>query len=63
MTRRPSPTSSRSSWPTSPALDQEERKLLIESLVEKVEIGKNKRVTASLQPPFAFGFLSPELAP
>ncbi len=46
-----------------PGLDQGERKLLIESLVEQVEIGQKKRVTASLQPPFAFGFFSPELAP
>jgi hypothetical protein len=46
-----------------PDLDQGERKLLIESLVEEVEIGQKKRVTASLRPPFAFGFMSPELAP
>jgi site-specific DNA recombinase len=46
-----------------PGLDQGERKLLVESLVEQVEIGKNKRVAASLRPPFAFGFMSPELAP
>ena len=46
-----------------PSLDQGERKLLIESLVEGVEIGQKKRVTASLRPPFAFGFMSPELAP
>jgi site-specific DNA recombinase len=46
-----------------PGLDQGERKLLVESLVEQVEIGQKKRVTAVLRPPFAFGFLSPELAP
>jgi len=46
-----------------PSLDQGERKLLTESLVEQVEIGKKKRVTAVLRPPFAFGFLSPDLAP
>jgi hypothetical protein len=46
-----------------PGLDQGEQKLLVESLVEQVEIGKNKRVAASLRPPFAFGFMSPDLAP
>ncbi|HET6487944.1 MAG TPA: hypothetical protein VFH83_16070, partial [Spirochaetia bacterium] len=46
-----------------PGLDQGERKLLVESLVEGVEIGRNKRVAASLRPPFAFGFFSPDLAP
>ena len=46
-----------------PSLDQGERNLLIESLIEQVEIGQNKRVTASLRPPFAFGFVSPDLAP
>ena len=46
-----------------PGLDQGERKLLVESLVEEVEIGKSKGVAASLRPPFAFGFLSPDLAP
>jgi hypothetical protein len=46
-----------------PGLDQGERKLLVESLVEGVEIGKNKRVAACLRPPFAFGFFSPDLAP
>ena len=46
-----------------PREDQGERKLLVESLVEVVEIGKNKRVAASLRPPFGFGLLSPDLAP
>jgi hypothetical protein len=46
-----------------PILDQGERKLLVESLVDQVEIGQKKRVAASLRPPFAFGLLSPELAP
>ena len=36
----------------------------MDSLIERVEIGQNKRVTASLQPPLSsFGFLSPSLAP
>ena len=46
-----------------PDLDQGGRKLLVESLVEGVEIGKNKRVAASLRPPFGLGFISPDLAP
>jgi hypothetical protein len=46
-----------------PGLDQGERRLLFESLIEQVEIGQKKRVTASLRPPFAFGFVSPDLAP
>ena len=46
-----------------PGLDQGERKLLVESLVEAVEIGQNKRVAATLQPPSALGSLTPELAP
>jgi hypothetical protein len=46
-----------------PSLDYGERKLLIESLIERVEIGQKKRVTALLRPPFAFGSFSPELAP
>jgi hypothetical protein len=40
-----------------------ERKHLIDFLFEQVEIGQKKRVAASLRPPFAFGFFSPELAP
>jgi len=47
-----------------PSLEDGEKKLLIDSLVEAVEIRKNKRVTAALRPPFAsFGYLSPALAP
>ncbi len=46
-----------------PELDQGERKLWIDPLVEWVEVGQNKRVTACLRPPLDFGFLSPELAP
>jgi hypothetical protein len=41
-------------------LDNGERKLLVESLVKKVEIGSNKTAAVMLQPPF--GFLSPTLA-
>jgi len=44
-------------------LENGERKLLVDSLIERVEIGKNKRVTAVLRPPFAFGYLSPVIAP
>jgi site-specific DNA recombinase len=44
-------------------LDSGERKLLIESLVNKVKIGGNKKVTFTLQPPLkSLGFLSPSLA-
>jgi len=44
-------------------LDFGERKLLIESLVNKVAIGKNKKVVVELQPPLrSLGFLSPSLA-
>ena len=44
-------------------LDFGERKLLIESLVNKVAIGTNKKVTVTLQPPLqSLGFLSPSLA-
>ncbi len=44
-------------------LDFGERKLLIESLVNKVAIGKNKKVVVELQPPLHYlGFLSPSLA-
>ena len=44
-------------------LDFGERKLLIESLVNKAEIGTNKKVTVTLQPPLhSLGFLSPSLA-
>jgi hypothetical protein len=41
-------------------LDNGERKLPVESLVKKVEIGSNKMASVTLQPPF--GFLSPTLA-
>ena len=44
-----------------PQLQAGERKLLINSLIERVKIGKNKRVTATLRPPFASGVLSPSL--
>ena len=44
-------------------LDFGERKLLIESLVQKVVIGKNKKVTVTLQPPLrSLGFNTPSLA-
>jgi hypothetical protein len=44
-------------------LDFGERKLLIGSLVNKVVIGTNKKVTVALQPPLhSLGFLSPSLA-
>jgi hypothetical protein len=40
-----------------------ERKLLMESLVQGVVIGENKKVTVSLQPPLhSLGFLTPTLA-
>ena len=49
---------------TFPELDPGERNLLIESLINRVEIGRNKRVILILTPPFkSFGFLSPQLAP
>jgi hypothetical protein len=38
--------------------------MLVDSLIRSVHIGQNKRVTATLRPPFAsFGYLSPSLAP
>ena len=44
-------------------LDFGERKLLIESLVQKVVIYKNKKVTVTLQPPLhSLGFNTPSLA-
>jgi len=47
-----------------PQLEAGERKLLVDVLIERVEIGQNKRVTALLRPPLAsFGYLSPSLAP
>jgi hypothetical protein len=46
-----------------PCLDQGRRKLLIESLVMGAKISKNKRGAPSLRPPFAFGFMCPDLAP
>lgn len=46
-----------------PQLQAGERKLLIDSLVEQVEIGKNKRVILTMRSPFVFGSLSPSLAP
>ena len=46
-----------------PDMDFGERKLLIESLVQKVVIGKNKKVTVTLQPPLhSLGFDTPSLA-
>lgn len=46
-----------------PRLQAGERKLLVETLIERVEIGK-KRVVALLRPPLAcIGYLSPSLAP
>jgi hypothetical protein len=47
---------------TFPELDQGEKNLWLELLVEYVEVAENKRVAASLRPPFAFGFMSPDLA-
>jgi len=38
-----------------------ERKLLMESLVQEVVIGENKKVTLALRPPL-FGFVTPTLA-
>jgi hypothetical protein len=38
-----------------------ERKLLMESLVHKVVVGKNKKVTPSLGPPL-LGYIIPSLA-
>ena len=47
-----------------PQLQAGERKLLVDALIERVEIGQNKRVVASLRPPLAsFGYFSPSLAP
>lgn len=44
-------------------LDFGERKLLVESLVNKVVIGINKKVPVTLQPPLrSLGYLSPSLA-
>jgi len=45
-----------------PRLQAGERKLLVEALIERVEIGK-KRVVALLRPPLTFGYFSPSLAP
>jgi site-specific DNA recombinase len=47
-----------------PQLQAGERKLLVDALIERAEIGKNKKVVASLRPPLVcFGYLSPSLAP
>ncbi len=47
-----------------PQLQAGERKLLVDALIERVEIGQNKRVIAALRPPLpSFGYLSPVLAP
>ena len=47
-----------------PLLRAGERKLLVDALIERVEIGQNNRVTAALRPPLAsFGFFSLSLAP
>ena len=44
-------------------LDFGERKLLIESLVQNVVIGKNKKVTVTLQPPLnSLGFNTPHIS-
>jgi len=44
-------------------LDFGERKLLMDSLIDRVIINKNKKVTVTLQPPLhSLGFLSPSLA-
>ncbi len=46
-----------------PQLQPGERKLLVDALIERVEIGPNKRVVAALRPPSCFGYFSPSLAP
>jgi len=46
-----------------PQLQAGERKLLIDDLIERVEIGQNKRVILTMRSPFAFGYFSPSLAP
>jgi hypothetical protein len=47
-----------------PQLQAGERKLLVDALIAQVEIGKNKRVTGVLRPPFcSFGYLSARVAP
>jgi hypothetical protein len=46
-----------------PHLQAGERKMLIDSLIERVKIGQNKRVILTMRSPFAFGYLSPILAP
>jgi site-specific DNA recombinase len=49
---------------TFPQLQAGERKLLVDSLIERVEIGQTKRVVAVLRPPLSsFGYFSPSLAP
>jgi hypothetical protein len=44
-------------------LDLGERRLMIGALVEWVEVGKQKRVTALLRPPLSFGSLTASSAP
>ncbi len=47
-----------------PQLLAGELKLLADALIERVEIGPNNKVVASLRPPLAsFGYFSPVLAP
>jgi hypothetical protein len=47
-----------------PHLQAGERKLLVDSLIERVKIGQNKRVILTMRSPFAsFGYLSPSSAP
>ena len=48
---------------TVPQAQVGERKLLVDSIIQRLEIEQNKRVTAVLRPPFAFGYLSLSLAP
>jgi hypothetical protein len=48
---------------SSPQIQAGERKLLVDALIERVEIGENKRVVALLRPPLpSFGYFSPSLA-
>jgi len=48
---------------TFPDLDAGEKVLWMESLVERVEIAENRRVTALLRPPLCFGYLTTSPAP
>ena len=47
-----------------PELQAGERKLLVDALIDRTDIGQNKRVTLIMRSPFcSFGYFSPMLAP